>query len=396
MGALRRTSLCLTVVCLLATCAWGQSVTRPTFVALQDVREMMDEERYEEALVRLEGLLERIDGIPYDFALTNQYLAHVSVLLDDSNRAQEALEVALASDGLPRDLLESLNLFYGTVLLNNEEFELALRALETWYSLAQAPVASQLFSLAFANFQNGNLQRAETLIDDAIGAAINPQESWYQLLYRALFEQKKYDRAEQVLQGLIERNPGNAGHWRMLASHYLQLEDSNHGLATLMVAYLDELIRTEGDLRQITSLWGYIDAPDKGARMMEQLIEEGRIQADAETLKQLANLWLMARERNNAITALQQAAGLSPDGNIYAMLGGIHFEDENWDEAYGAYQGALRQGELEEPMRISFLAGISAFRSGRNDDARAALEVVTEGDDAELRDQAQRILRELR
>ena len=50
----------LIVFCLLAAPAWGQSVTRPTFVALQDVQKMMEEERYEDALVRLEALSERL------------------------------------------------------------------------------------------------------------------------------------------------------------------------------------------------------------------------------------------------------------------------------------------------------------------------------------------------
>jgi tetratricopeptide (TPR) repeat protein len=384
------------ILCLASIAAYGQSVTRTTFRSLEEVQVMMEENRYEEALVVLEALsVETVDN-PYDFALTSQYLAHVSVLLDDSVRAQTALQAALANDGIPPDIRSSMNLFYGTVLLSNEEYELALDALEEWYSLAELPLSSQVFSLAYANYQNGNLERAAELIDEAIGNSKAPQVSWYQLQYRILFDQKEYQRAETVLKILIDREPANVSHWRMLASHYLQLEESNDGLAALMVANANELIESESDLRQIVSLWGYIDAPEKGARILTNWIDEGLLEAEPDTLKQLGNLWMMARERENALSVLTEAAKSAPDGKTYELLGGIYFEGENWDLAYAAYQEAIRLGDLEEPLRISLLAGICAFRAGNYDEARPALEAAAVADDEELRQQAEQILLEIR
>jgi len=357
---------------------------------------MMEEERYEEALTELEALSEKTAEIPYDFALTNQYLAHVSVILDNPARAQSALQAALANEGLPPEVRQNMNLFYGTVLLSNEEYELALEALEEWYALAELPLSSQIFSLAYANYQNGNLPRAEELVDQAIGVSDAPMVSWYQLLYRVLFDQKKYARAEVVLKILIDREPTNVAHWRTLASHYLQLEDSSDGLATMMIAHINEMVESETDFRQIVSLWGYIDAPEKGARLLSDFIDDGRIEPDPETLKQLGNLWLMARERDNAIDVLTEAAKVAPDGRTYELLGGIHFDNEDWDLAYAAYQDAIREGDLDEPLRVSLLAGICAYRADRFDDARQALEAAAESDDEELREQAEQFLREIR
>lgn len=395
MAAIHKVSAVI-ILCLASIAAYGQSVTRTTFRSLEEVQVMMEENRYEEALVVLEALsVETVDN-PYDFALTSQYLAHVSVLLDDSVRAQTALQAALANDGIPPDIRSSMNLFYGTVLLSNEEYELALDALEEWYSLAELPLSSQVFSLAYANYQNGNLERAAELIDEAIGNSKAPQVSWYQLQYRILFDQKEYQRAETVLKILIDREPANVSHWRMLASHYLQLEESNDGLAALMVANANELIESESDLRQIVSLWGYIDAPEKGARILTNWIDEGLLEAEPDTLKQLGNLWMMARERENALSVLTEAAKSAPDGKTYELLGGIYFEGENWDLAYAAYQEAIRLGDLEEPLRISLLAGICAFRAGNYDEARPALEAAAVADDEELRQQAEQILLEIR
>jgi len=193
---------------------------------------------------------------------------------------------------------------------------------------------------------------------------------------------------------MLTRGPTNEGTWRLLASHYLQLEESREGLAALMVAYSNELLETDSDLKQIVALWGYIDAPDKGARLLEEWLTTEKLERDADTLKQLGNLWLMARERENAMSVLQQAAELSPDGRTYEMLGGIHFEEEEWGEAFTAYSSAVRIGDLEEPLRTSLLAGISAYRDGNYDDAKEALEVAAESD--EFRSQAESILRQMR
>jgi tetratricopeptide (TPR) repeat protein len=209
-----------------------------------------------------------------------------------------------------------------------------------------------------------------------------------------LFEQKKYDAAEVVLKGMLTRVPTNESNWRMLASHYLQLEESADGLAAMMVAYSSDLLESNSDLKQIVALWGYIDAPEKGARLLQEWLTAEKLESDAESLKQLGNLWLMARERNNALSVLTQAAELSPDGRTYELLGGIYFEDEEWADAYTAYSNATLAGDLEEPMRTTMLAGISAYRAGNYADAKEALNEVAESE--EFGAQAQSILRQIR
>ena len=386
--------IALLVGLFVAATASAQSVTRSTFNALEDVQLRMEAEQFSEAVVELEALAIKTAGNPYDFALTSQYLAHASVMLGDQARARSALEAALASEGLPDELRSSMNLFYGTILVGDEEYELARDVLAQWFAQAELPTPSQVFSYGYAVYMAGDVEESQPLIARAISDSLNAPESWYQLFYRILFDQKKYEAGEEVLKGMLTRAPTNERTWRLLASHYLQLEEGREGLAALMVAYSNELLETDSDLKQIVALWGYIDAPEKGARLLEEWLAAEKLERDADTLKQLGNLWLMARERENAMSVLEQAADISPDGRTYELLGGIHFEDEEWGEAYIAYSNAIRSGDLEEPMRTTLLAGISAYRAGNFDDAREALEVAVESD--EFRPQAESILRQLR
>lgn len=372
----------------------AQSITRATYGVINDVQELMDEERFDEAIEKLELLVEKTRDNPYDNAIANQYLAHNSVMLDDTARARRALQTAVALPGLPPEMLAELKVFYGSVLMNEEEFGLAAQMFEEWLAVDLYPTAQQLFSIGYAHYMNGNAERAEVLLARAIDkGADSAQESWYQVYYRALFDLKKYSQGEEVLYELITRNPARELGWRMLASHYLQLEQSSDALAAIMLSYLNDQVTSATDLKRIVSLYGFVDVPEKAARLLDQWLAEGKIETDADTRKQLGNLWLLARETEKAKVALRAAADASPDGKTFELLGGIYFEDEDWRDAHRAYQDALRLGGLEEPLRVSLLAGISAYSAGMSDEARSALRRAAES--PKYRRQAEDLLKKI-
>jgi tetratricopeptide (TPR) repeat protein len=370
------------------------SVGRSTFKVITEVQELQEQERYVEAIAVLEQLVIDTRGNDYDHAIANQYLAHNSVMMEDIARARSALVAALASETIPPQMRAELSLFYGSVLLGDEEYAQAAQLLEDWLATATAPLPRQLFTVGYANYMNGSLERAQELLARAIEDSLgNAQDSWYQVHYRVLFDLKRYDEGEAVLYEVLNRDPSVALHWRMLASHYLQLEQSSDALAAIMLSYMNNQIEKTEDLKQIVSLYGYVDIPEKAARLLEGWMQEGKIETNADTWKQLGNLWLLSRERDKAKEALTIAASESPDGRTYVMLGGIYFEDEDWESAYKAYQQALSYGGVEEPQRVSLLAGMSAFWAGMEDEARESLGQAAESDD--YKRQAEAIIKKM-
>jgi tetratricopeptide (TPR) repeat protein len=280
-------------------------------------------------------------------------------------------------------------------LLGEEEYGEAVRVLEEWLAAAQEVTPKEIFNIAYANYMHSDVKRAEALMEKIFHADPRPmiKNSWYQVYYRILFDLGKYGEAEALVIELLSIAPGSEQYWRLLASHYLQLEDSGEALAALMIAYWNKLIDDGDDLQRIVSLYGFVDAPEKAARLLETWLGEEKIPEDSDSLQQLGNLWLLARHRDKAKSALEKAASTAEDGNIYQMLGGIHFEDEDWAAAHAAYQRALRSGGLEEPRRVYLLAGISAYRVGMKDEARSALEQAAMSDKYE--EQARSLLRRL-
>ena len=377
-----------------ATSQAQQSASKRTFLKLTEVQSLWEEDRYDDALAELEELIANVRDKPYDYALANQYLAHTSILADDAPRARRALEDALATPELPTQLQAELKLFYGQVVLGDEDYDIAVRVLEEWLEQTEAQILpQQVFYVAYANYRTGNLARAEPLIKRAIDGSKSRNENWDRLYYQILFEQQKFAAAEIVLYDLLSAHTDSDTYWRLLANHYMQVEESRQALAALLLGHLQQALTKATDLEHIISLYGYVDLPEKAARMLAQYMEDETLPADEETLRRLGDLWLLARERDRAKDVLQRAAAVAPDGRTYQLLGGIYFEDEDWQQAYEMFLQALDFGGLEEPDRVQMLAGISALRAGLEAEAERALREAARSD--EFRDEAEQLLDKL-
>ena len=376
----------------------AQGTSRSTFTKLMDVQELWGEENYDEALSILRKLAVDNRDNSYDHAVTQQYIAHTAMLADRMEQIRPALETALSLPDLEEKLESELKLFYGQVLLGDEEFEQARNLLEAWYAFFtrdpdRIPQPAQVFSLAYANYMTGNLPRAEVLLADAVAKATTINNTWYRVYYQVLFEQKKYAEAEVVIYGLVTRDPNNETFWRMLTNHFLQIEESHTALATMAIAELQGLLDDPKDRERLSAMYGYLEIPEKAVRILEAAVANEQVEADAKTLRRLGDLWLLARDRERALGYLTRSAAASPDGKTFELVGSLLFEDEQWEDARAAYLEALELGGLDEPERVHLLAGMSAFRAGDNQAARESFNEARKSD--EHRSQALAMLRQL-
>lgn len=380
-----------------------QKASRGTYLQLMEAQKAWEEENYPKAFAELQEALTKAADKPFDIAVIQQYVAHTAILSGEDQRARPALENALAQPGLPLKLQADLKLFLGQIVLGAEEYEKALELLEFWHANIEGdPQPSNLFSLSYANYMTGDLARSEMFVEEAINRSKKrASNSWYQIYYQVLFEQKKYAKALTVLHGLIDNDPDEPRYWRMLANHHMQLEESKSALAAMSIAYQADMFDDTVDKKRVASLYGYVEIPEKAARLTEQWVSEGLIEEDADTLRQLGDLWLLSRDRIRAKKYLKRAANARRDPGTFELLASLHFEDEEWEDAHATFMNVLESEgtrdkdgeiiELEDPLRIHMLAGISAFRAGMKPQARVSLNKAAQ--DPGLRSQARSLLR---
>ncbi len=388
-----------------AAAAADPTASRGTYLILMDVQEAWEDEDYPKAYAKLQEALNKAADKPFDIATIQQYVAHTAILSGQDHRARPALENALRQPGLPLKTQADISLFLGQLILGDEEWQKALDMLEFWYANKEGKAQpSNFFSLSYANYQAGNLPRAEMFVEQAINSTNKPNDSWFQVYYQVLFEQKKFAKALTVLHGLLERDPDEPRYWRMLANHHMRVEEAKKALSAMAIAYNANMFEDIADKKRVASLYGYVEIPEKSARLTEQWIAEGLIEPDAEMLRRLGDLWLLSRERDKAKGYLKRAANADKNPKTYELLASLYFEDEEWKLAHATFLQALdnqgtrdKNGDrivIEDPPRIYLLAGISAFRAGgMKQQARSALAKAM--DDPNLRSQARSVLKKL-
>lgn len=393
---MKRLCVILLLLVMAMPAAAQQTASRSTFMRLMEVQELWEEDRYPEAIEKLEALAAATRDKPYDFAVTNQYLAHTAVMVGEHERARPALEAALATPGLPNTLVGELKMFYAQVVIGDEEYELAKQMFDDWLAITETePTPAQLFSIGYANYMAEYLAEARDFVSRAIAQSAAIPDSWLRVYYQVLFDSKAYDDAQQIALDLLNRDPLNEQYWRLLASHHLRLEDYQAALSVVEVAMHTGGLQDEADLRRVVSMYSQVLVPEKAARRMASWIEGGRIEDNAKTWRQLGDMWLMARERENAKSALWRSASMEADAGTLELLASIHFEDAEWQQSYEAFERALRltAADDEDLHRLEMLTGLTAMRAGHKTEAREFLLLAQQ--DQGLRGQVRSILREL-
>jgi tetratricopeptide (TPR) repeat protein len=339
-----------------------------------------------QAISRLTTLSRRGNLNAYEKAVLQQMLGFAYFETDNSAQAREAFEAALSFHVLPDQITNGVTMALTQVCMNLRDFECARRHVDRVIAAATAPDPDFLAVAAWVYYELKRYDVAERHIRRALDAGEEAKENWYQILLAIYREQEAWGKAEKVLRDAVVRFPDKGTYWQFLS--YVQFAQDKHheALATLMLAWRLDLI--EGtDLERISGFHANLGIPEKAARMLAQWLDNGTLDANTERRALLGRLWLLARERDNAIAQLATAADGSNDGDIDLLIGKVHYEVQAWDRAADRLERALAKGGLgDAEAEARLLLGISAYHTGQKNTARAAFEAA--GREPRYRDHA--------
>lgn len=330
-----------------------------------------------QALSKLNTLSRRGNLNAYEKAVLQQMLGFAHLEADDSAKAREAFEASLSFNVLPEQVTNGVTMALVQVCLNLQEYECARGHINKAIEGKPDPDPEFLAVAAYVYYELKQYDLAEQHAQRAINSSEEPKENWYQILLAIYREQEAWDKAAVLLRETIPRFPDKGTYWQFL-SYVLFMQDKQHeALATLMLAYRLDLIEGS-ELERISGFHANLGIPEKAARMLDQWIEAGTLEADTERQALIGRLWLLARERDKAKVHLAKAADSSSDGDIDLLLGKLHYEDQAWNLAVRHLERALDKGKLDKGMEpeARLLLGISAYNAGRKDIARPAFEAA--------------------
>src|SRR5262245_41840333 len=321
------------------------------------------------------ALLARLDPKrlnPFERALVYRLQAHLAYFANDYPAARGFFEKVLAEKVLPVRDENRVRFNIAQLYASTQQWREVLKALDRWQRFVEEPDSFSHYLRSIAHYQLDEVEAALAEVKTAVEKSPEPLESWLQLLAALYTQTERYKEAVPVLEQLVSRFPAKKQHWVQLALLYGALEEYPRSLAIQQLAYFQGLLTDDKELRRLARGCLHQNMPLPAAQVLERGLSAGTIQRDSEALELLGNSWVAAREYDQSLPPLREAAELSKNGNLYVRLGQVYMQRELWKEATEALQRGLAKGSLRDPGNAQLLLGIAYYNDQHIEQARSS------------------------
>lgn len=364
----------------------GGVVSERTYKQLSRVHELMDDEKYDQALERLKGIRPS-NKRPYEQALVRQTFGYLYAAKEEYPKAIEAFVQCLVLQTLPESATKNTLYTLAQLQISVVDYPAAVDSLERWFKMEQRPnpQAHALAGTAYA--QAKRYAKAIEHLRKAIASADDTREGWYRQLLAVYYDSADYRSAARLLEEMTRRFSERKSYWLQLSSVFRTLKDDARSLAVMELAYRRGFLNNERELVELAGYYLYMDMPYKAGELLETALENGSVSSTGRHWQLLTDAWLRAREMQRAIQALQRASELIREPELFLRLARLAVHMDEWSVTLHAVDRALRLGGLKQPGKAHILEGMAHFNREEYNAAKASFERAREY--ADVQDEAQ-------
>ena len=357
--------------------SFADSVSTKTYRELTAIQELMSSSEdqtgnLKSAINRLEILLDNVSEESLDEALTLQTLGYALMADEQFEEAIIQLRKSLDTKKLPQNVTFNVGYMVAQLYAALGEFDNAMIFAKDWFAKLETPNPNQYIFMANIYAQVKRYQESVPYAETAIKNSDKPRETWYQLLTANYFELRRFPEAAKVLLEVIELWPEKTGYWEQLASVYMMMDNPSYALASLKVAFENDLIEKETTIKSLFQLAMIKEIPDHAARLVEKAMSNGILNRNEVYLDLIAQAWVSAREINNAVETYSELSKIVDHGEPLRKMANLQINSSQWQEAENNLQEALSR-KLEKPGETWLLLGIAQSELGKFDSARTSL-----------------------
>lgn len=358
--------------------AAGKSLSPHTYKTLTTTQQLMEQGAYNDSLKKLGTLLDAPGLSNYEEAVVQQMLGHVQLSRESFAAAIKAFERSLALQQLPQTTEQQLRYNLGQLYLTGEQPDKAITILEAWFDDEPAPSAQAHVLLAQAYAQEKQYRKAIPLLETANSLSNTPHAEWYEALLAMHYELQAYRDCVPLLKKMIRLFPRQTGYWQQLAGVHMALNNQDAALSALELAFRQDALNSEQEVIQLVQLYLSAGIPYKAARLLEQQMETGKISNTARHRELLAHAWTSARERKQAISALERAIQDDAKPELRLRLAQWYIEAEDWRAVTRMLAPLEGEKNTYTTSQARLLLGIAHFELGNTGAARAAFQRARE------------------
>ncbi|MDT8428833.1 MAG: hypothetical protein RQ757_08705 [Pseudomonadales bacterium] len=311
------------------------------------------EPNYERAKIELDRLNERYNSLnDFEKATLLNFYTNYYLNTDNIEQALLTFERMLTIENLRVEMRQRALQALGNLYAGEERWQDSIDALSQWREISEEESANVFLQLANGHFNLEQFQQAIPYVLDhmeivrAEGREV--PRNVYGLLNVMYIEMEDYPNALITTKEMVALFDEPAD-WRNLAAIYGMLDDDKNRIETLGLTFAKGYMASEAEYMNLAQSLAGIDAPYKGAKVLEAGIAAGIVEEDFDTFERLTQMYLMANEYDEAVIPARKAAELDETGNGYDYLGYIYYLKHDYKEAAEASKLALQRGNLDDP-----------------------------------------------
>lgn len=360
------------------------SMSESFYRRLSRAHELLDEDNLGEALELMDRI--RTDRLSdYESAQFYQTYGFIYSQMEREEEAFEAFGKCLELDALPTVVQQGIIYSMAGYYASQERFEESNETLMRWFRFQAEPIPDA-YILIGANFaQRERMREALPYVVRANQLSEEPNESWRNLQLAIHVELGQFSQAIGLLKENIGIWPDNLRYYVVLSSLYMQTENDESALAALTIPWFREMLMEEADILNLARLNLFLENPARAGMILDEAMQRGHVEENADNLRILLNAWTMAREMERAVDVIDKLAELSGDGEYYHRKAMLLNESGNWEGVVESCRLALEKGGLERPGDVWVLQGVALAELRRFDDAITAFESAKRNGDDNVR-----------
>lgn len=280
----------------------------------------------------------------YDIAYVNRFIAVMYATKGDEQKAISYLSQAVEADILNEsDHGEAIKLL-ADLQMQTKKYEDALKNYAAWMEFTGKEDAGTYVKIAQAQYELRRLDKMVEPADKAIALyGDKPNQNPYILKLTSYYERKMYKEGVDVLETVLQLFPENKQWWTQLGMFYLLVEDYEKALQTLDMAYKQNFLEKESELKTLASLYQQNGVPYKAARLLEKHINSGEIKRDDQTLSSLANAFHASQHIDLAAKYYGEVAKLTNEAQHWRKQGMLLKQSEQFKGSIVALNKALEK-----------------------------------------------------
>jgi tetratricopeptide (TPR) repeat protein len=301
---------------------------------------------------------------------SNYYLA-----VEDMSSALATFERILTIENLRQDQRLRALFTLGQLYAVEERYREAIEYLTLWRSMSETENENVFLMLANAHY---NLEQHREAIPYLIShmdmlreGGREIRKNIYSFLQMMYLEIEDYPNALDVTRTIVAlfNEPVD---WRQLAAIYGTIDDDANRVRTLDLAYQKGYFSSEAEYLNLAQSLAGLDAPIRGIKILEDGLNKGHVEENAQNLRRLTQMYMIASEFNAAVTPARRLTQVANDGESWDYLGYIYLMNRDYAGAAEALTTALQRGGIDNAGEVQLSLARALVELDRFDEAAAA------------------------